>query len=190
MIFDLIVIVFIIAAIYLGYRLGTSLELYRLVKTFIILTVASAYSGNFGSILTKMGILKANDWAVLSLTGFLVLFLILWGIIYLIEKIFLAKDLHRSRLNRYLGMLLGGIQALILVTFISFMSTQLSFVKEGYKSYLVSHSTLYIHMDRLCRKIVTANFVDSILHKDGKASTEDILLKTLGSAAIVKEIIK
>ena len=190
MIFDLIIIALVAAAIYFGYRYGTSLELYRLVKTFVILTLASAYSGSFGSILTKMGILKANDWAVLSLTGFLVLFLILWGIIYLIEKMFLAKDLHRSKLNHYLGMLLGGVQALILVTFLSFMSTQLSFVKEGYKSYLISKSFIYIHMDRLCRKIVTANFVDSILHKDGKASTEDILIKTLGSAAVLKEIIR
>lgn len=190
MIFDFIVIGLVLTAIYFGYRFGTSLELYRLVKTFVILTLSSAYSGTFGSFLTKMGILKANDWAVLSLTGFLVLFLILWGIIYLIEKMFLAKDLHKSKLNRYLGMLLGGVQALILVTFLSFMSTQLTFVKEGYKSYLISKSAIYIHMDRLCRKIVTANFVDSILHKDGEASTEDILIKTLGSAAVLKEIIK
>lgn len=190
MIFDLIIIALLLGAIYLGYRFGTSVELYRLAKTFIILTLASAYSGSFGSILTKMGILKANDWAVLSLTGFLVLFLILWGIIFIIEKIFLAKNLHKSKLNRYLGMILSGIQALIVVTFLSFMSTQLSFVKKEYKAYLVENSAIYIHMDRLCRKIVTANFVDSILHKDGETSTEDILLKSLGSAAVIKEIIK
>ena len=190
MIFDIIVIGIVLGAIYLGYRWGTSLELYRLVKTFVILTLASAYGSSFGVKITKLGILKANDWAVLSLTGFLVLFLIFWGIIYLMEKFFLAKDLHKSKLNRYLGMVLGAVQALIVVTFISFMSTQLSFVKKGYKSYLIAHSSLYIHMDRVCRKIVTANFVNSILHNDGKASTEDILINTLGSAAIIKEIIK
>jgi len=190
MIFDFIIVALILGAIYLGYRYGTSVELYRLAKTFIILTLASAYSGAFGSVLTKMGILKANDWAVLSLTGFLVLFLIFWGIIYLIEKVFLSRDLHKSKLNHYLGMLLGGIQALIIVTFLSFMSTQLSFVNKTYKSYLIEKSSIYIHMDRLCRKIVTANFVDSILHKDGEASTEDILIKSLGSAAVIKEIIR
>ncbi len=189
MIFDLIVVLLIGGSIYFGYRLGTSVELYRLVKVFIGLSIASAYSGDFGVMLTKVGILKANDWAVLSLTGFLCLFMIFWGILYFMEKVFVSQDLRHSRLNRYLGMILGGFQGLLVITFISFMSTQLSFVGENYKANLVKNSMLYIHMDRFCRQMVTANVVNSIINDKGSA-TQEAVIKNLKNAAIVKEIIK
>ena len=189
MLFDLIVITLLGVSMYLGFRLGTSAEIYRLVKIFIGLSIASTYSGEFGVVLTKMGILKANDWAVLSLTGFLCLFMIYWGILYIVEKIFLAKDLHKSKFNRYLGMLLGTFQALLVITFVSFMSTQLSFVGKNYKANLIKNSFTYIYMDRFCRQMVTANVVDSIINDDG-SSTKEVLMKNLGDAAIIKEIIK
>lgn len=188
MIFDLVIILLLGLAVYAGYKYGTSKELYRLAKVFIGITVASSYGANFGHLLTKIGLLKANDWAVLTLTGFLLLFVVYWIIVYFLEKLFSHLDFEKSKLNRYLGMLSNFIQALLLLTFFSFMSTQLSFVKDGYKGYLVKHSFLYIHMDRICRKVVTQQFVSSIMDEKSGISTKEALLKTLSDEKVINKV--
>ena len=188
MIFDIVILILLGFAVYAGYKYGTSKELYRLAKIFIGISLASSYGADFGQLLTKIGLLKANDWAVLTLTGFLLLFVLYWFIVYLLEKFFNHLKFEKSRLNRYLGMLSNFIQALLLLTFFSFMSTQLSFVKEGYKSYLVKNSFIYIHMDRLCRKIVTKQFVAALMDEKSGMSTKEALIKTLTDEKNLKKI--
>ncbi len=190
MFFDIVVLLILAAAAFIGYRYGTSKELYRLAKIFVGLTLAGTYSANLGSFLTSIGLLKANDWAVLSLSGFLLAFVIFWVIAYFIEKLFVRMELHKSLVNRYLGMLSNTIQALLFITFFAFMSTQLSFVKDGYKAYLVENSFSYIYMDRVCRKVVTANFVDSLIKDHSAESTKELLIKTFGDAKILQQITK
>lgn len=188
MLFDFIVIFVLLISIYLGYRFGSSIELYRLAKIFIGLSLASTYSGDFGRTLTEMGLLKANDWAVLTLTGFLALFMIYWLLAYLVERLFLAQNLHKSKLNAYLGMILSGFQGFLVITFVSFMSTQLSFVGKEYKTKLIEDSFFYIHMDRFCREMVTAKAVDDFISEN--RSSAKGMLNTLSDAAIIKEITK
>ncbi|MDH5465410.1 MAG: CvpA family protein [Thiovulaceae bacterium] len=162
MIFDIIIIAIVIFAMYLGYKGGTSVELYRLGRVFLGMTLAGAYGTSFGWKLTHMGILAANSKAILTLVGFLLLFVLYWIITIILETLFLKFELHNSKLNNYLGMIANGIQALLIVTFISFISTQLTFTKNAYKAYLRDHSFSYIHMDRISRKVITANVVDEI----------------------------
>ena len=188
MIFDLIVLLLLALALYAGYKYGTSKELYRLAKIFIGISLASSYGAHFGQLLTQIGLLRANDWAVLTLTGFLLLFLLYWLLLYLIERFFNHLRFEKSRLNRYLGMLSNFIQALLLITFFSFMSTQLSFVKKGYKSYLVEKSILYIHMDRVCRKIVTKQFVAALMNEKSGITAKEALIKTLTDEKTLKKI--
>ena len=162
MIFDIIVIFIVIFAMYLGYRGGTSIELYRLGRVFLGMTIAGSYGTSFGWKLTHMGILAANSKAILTLVGFLLLFVIYWVMTIILETLFVKLELHNTKLNNYLGMIANGIQALLIVTFVSFISTQMTFSKDGYKAYLRDNSFSYIHMDRISRKVITADVVDEI----------------------------
>lgn len=162
MLFDLIIIILIITAIYLGYKFGTSSELYRLAKVFIGMSFAGSYAETLGWTLTKSGFLLANDKAVLILTGYLIVFAVYWIVINGLERLFVSLDLKNSKFNSYLGMVANAVQAILFLSFMAFMSTQLSFVKKGYKPYLVKHSFIYIHMDRLCRNFITADFVKEV----------------------------
>lgn len=162
MVFDLFVLLITIGAMYLGYKGGTSEELYRLGRVFLGMTIAGSYGTSFGWKLTSMGLLAANTKAIVTLVGFLLIFIIYWVITLAIQALFNNLDLKKSKLNKYLGMLASGVQALLIIIFVSFISSQLTFSKDNYKAYLRDSSFSYIYMDRICRKVITADIVDDI----------------------------
>lgn len=162
MFFDLLVILLIGGAMYLGYKHGTHPELYRLGRVFLGMTIASVYGASMGWKLTSWGIIAANNTAILGLIGFLVLFVTYWAFTIALIKLVQKYALKERKFNNYLGLISNGIISLLVITFISFFSTQLSFSKDGYKAYLRDSSFTYIYMDRVCRKAITADVVDEI----------------------------
>lgn len=162
MFFDLFVLIFIGYAMYLGFKYGTHIELYRFGRVFLGMTISSMYGMSMGWKLTAMGIVSANNKAILSLIGFVVVFSIYWAISIGIVKVFAKYELHNHKLNNYIGIVANGIIAIIFITLTSFFTTQLSFAKDGYKAYLRDSSFSYIHMDRICRKSITKNVVNQI----------------------------
>lgn len=197
MIFDLFIILLFIGLVVVGYKFGTSAELLSLAKVFVPISVASAYSGDFGMYLTRIGLLRANDWAVLIFTGFLLLFLMFWIVIRIGEHYFNRYELHSrwftnnrftSFADRVFCALINAVQALFLLTFFSFLSTQVNFTSSNYKPYLMQHSLLYPSMDRVCRKIVTGQFVDDIMGDPTGTTTFEVLLKTLIKNDTLEEI--
>jgi len=61
MLFDLSILLLFGLSIYTGYRFGTSKELLNLAKVSIPISIACAFSGQFGMYLTHISILRAND---------------------------------------------------------------------------------------------------------------------------------
>lgn len=188
MVFDIIILLLFFSLIVLGYKYGTSKELLGLAKIFIPISIASAFSGHFGMFLTQIGLLRANDWAVLTFTGFLILFLIFWALVRIGEHYFERYDLHSrwftnnrftSVTDRIFCSAANGFQAIFLLTFFSFLSTQISFAPQSYKPYLMRYSLLYPSMDRVCRKVVTGNFVSSIINDPTGTTTFEVLVKTM-----------
>ncbi len=197
MIFDAFIVLAFIALIVLGYKYGTSKEMLDLAKVFLPISIASAYSDHFGLYLTQVGLLRANDWAVLTLTGFLILFLTMWFSIRLLEKIAVHYNVHGRWLennrfttmtNRVFCAIANGVQALFLLTFFSFLSTQVTFVPKNYKSYLMAHSLMYPAIDRICRKTVNGQFVDSLIHDPTGTTTFELILKTVTNKAMITDI--
>ena len=162
MFFDLIIIIFVIGAMYLGYKHGTHIELYRIGRVFLGMTLAGMYGMSIGWQLTSMGIVAANNKAILNLIGFFVVFTIYWIVSLVIVKLFIKLDLKNHKINNYLGVVANGTIAILFIMFTSFFTTQLSFAKDGYKAYLRDKSFSYIHMDRTCRKMITENVVKNI----------------------------
>lgn len=162
MFFDLFVLIFVATAMYLGFKFGTHIELYRIGRVFLGMTVASMYGMSMGWKLTAMGIVSANTKAILSLIGFVVVFSIYWIVSLVVVKIFNKYELHNHKLNNYFGIFANGTIAIIFVALTSFFSTQLTFAQSGYKAYLRDSSFSYIHIDRACRKAITADVVNEI----------------------------
>jgi uncharacterized membrane protein required for colicin V production len=162
MIFDFLVLILMAAAMYFGLKNGTHPELYRIGRVFLGMTIASVLGTPLGWKLTSWGVLAANNKAIVSLVGFLVLFSLYWVITIFLVKWLRRYALQEHKMNNYLGLVSNGIIALLVITFASFISTQLSFAKDGYKAYLRDKSFSYIYMDRLCRKAITADVVDEI----------------------------
>ena len=185
MIFDAFIVLAFIALIVLGYKYGTSKEMLDLAKVFLPISIASAYSDHFGLYLTQMGLLRANDWAVLTFS------------IRLLEKIAVHYNVHGRWLennrfttmtNRVFCAIANGVQALFLLTFFSFLSTQVTFVPKNYKSYLMAHSLMYPAIDRICRKTVNGQFVDSLIHDPTGTTTFELILKTVTNKAMITDI--
>ena len=162
MIFDLIVILLIAGAMYLGYKNGTHAEIYRLGRAFLGMTLAGSMGLSMGWKLTHIGLLAANTKAIVALVGFIFVFVIYWLITIVIYKVVAHLALADRKINNYIGTVANGAIALLVIIFVSFISTQLSFSKDGYKAYLRDSSFSYIYMDRLCRKVITADVVDEI----------------------------
>lgn len=162
MFFDLIVIVLISGAMYLGYKNGTHAELYRIGRVFLGMTLAGMYGTSMGWKLTSIGFLAANTKAIVTLVGFIFVFVIYWVLSIVAYKAVAKFALHEKKINNYIGTLANGVIALIVIIFVSFISTQLSFSKDGYKAYLRDSSFSYIYMDRVCRKVITEDVVGEI----------------------------
>ena len=162
MFFDLLVIILIAGAMYLGYKNGTHPELYRIGRVFLGMTLAGMYGTSMGWKLTSIGFLSANTKAIVTLVGFIFVFVIYWAISIAVVKLVSKYALQDKKINYYIGTVANGVIALLVIVFVSFISTQLSFTKDAYKAYLRDNSFSYIHMDRLCRKVITADVVDEI----------------------------
>jgi uncharacterized membrane protein required for colicin V production len=162
MFFDLLVILIVAGASFLGYKQGTHVEIYRLGRVFLGMTLSGLLGSPLGWKLTSMGILSANSSAIVSLIGFLIVFMLYWLISIVLVKVIVSMDMSDKKINNYLGTVTNGILALLFITFTSFISTQLSFAKDGYKEYLRDKSFSYIYMDRICRKVITADVVSEI----------------------------
>lgn len=162
MIFDLLVILIVAGAMYLGYKQGTHIEIYRLGRVFLGMTLAGTLGASMGWKLTSMGFLSANTAAIVNLVGFLVVFVIYWAVSIVVAKLVYKMALEDKKINNYLGLVANGVISLIVIIFVSFISTQLSLTKDGYKSYLRDSSFSYIYMDRICRKVITADVVGEI----------------------------
>ncbi len=197
MIFDIVILLLFCLLVVVDYKYGTSTELLRFAKVFVPISIASAFSGHFGLFLTEVGILRANDWAVLTFTGFLILFLLFWTLIRISEHYFKQFDLHSrwfsknhltSMADRIFCSIANRFQAVLLLTFFSFLSTQISFSPENYKPYLMRHSLLYPSTDRVCRKTVTAQFVNSIVNDPTGTTTFEVLVKTMTSKETLSDI--
>ncbi|MDO6681881.1 MULTISPECIES: CvpA family protein [unclassified Oceanobacter] len=197
MIFDVVILLALLTLIVLGYRYGTSKEMLDLAKVFLPISIASAYSDHFGLYLTQIGILRANDWAVLTLTGFLVLFLAMWFVIRLVERVAIRYDIHgrwikenrfTSFTNRIFCAIANGLQALLLLTFFSFLSTQVSFVPKHYKSYLMANSISYPAIDRICRHMVNGQFVDALINDPTGTTKIELILKTVTDKTMLTDI--
>jgi hypothetical protein len=147
---------------YLGYKYGTHIELYRIGRVFLGMTLAGMYGLAMGWKLTSMGIISANNVAILNLMGFFVIFTVYWITTILIVKLFIKLKLHKHKINHYIGVLVNGTLAILFVSFTSFFTTQLTFAKDGYKAYLTDKSSCYIYFDRLSRKAITKNVVKEI----------------------------
>ena len=197
MIFDILMLLLFCGMIYAGYRFGTSKEMLNLAKVFIPISLASAFSGHFGMYLTRIGFLRASDWAVLTLTGFLLLFIAMWIALRVSEYFFIRHDLRSrwfsnnrftSTADRIFCATANGLQAVLLLTFFSFLSTQISLTSAGYKQYLMANSLLYPSMDRICRHIVTGQFVDSLINDPTGTTTFEVLVKTLNNKQTMGDI--
>jgi len=162
MFFDFIVIIFVLGSMYLGYKYGTHIELYRIGRVFLGMTLSGMYAMPMGWKLTYMGILSANNVAILKLMGFFAIFTVYWIITIIIVKLFVKFDIHKHKINHYIGIVVNGTLAILFVTFTSFFTTQLAFAKDGYKAYLRDKSFSYIYMDRACRKAITEKVVKEI----------------------------
>lgn len=162
MFFDFIIIIFVLVSMYLGFKFGTHIELYRIGRVFLGMTLSGMYSLPLGWKLTSMGILSANNVAILKLMGFIAIFSFYWIATILIVKLFIKLELRKHKINHYIGVVANGMLAILFVTFTSFFTTQLSFAKDGYKAYLRDKSFSYIHMDRICRKAINAKLVNQI----------------------------
>lgn len=162
MIFDLLVLVMLFLAGFIGYKKGTHVEIYRIGRVFLGMTLSGVFGSSLGWKLTSMGILAANNSAIVALVGFLLVFMIYWSISIVVIKIIQAQDMSDKKINNYLGTVTNVVLTLIIITFSSFISTQLGFSKDGYKAYLRDKSFTYIYMDRICRKVITPDVVQEI----------------------------
>ena len=164
----------------MGYRHGPSRQLYDLAKIFLGFTLASKYAGSFGIFLTRSGVIYPDTWAVLLLIGFLLLFILYWGVVLGVEWGYAHYLEQKAQAFKALS---GGVitfaEALLLLTFGLFILSQFKPVKNNFYHYMNQRSMIYPSMDRFCRKVVTVGFVNSLTSNNSGSSSKDILLKTL-----------
>ena len=180
MILDILILAILAFAAYYGFKNGMSGQLYELVKIFVGFTVASQYAGGFGVWLVRKGILYPDNWAVLLLIGFLLLFIAYWMGVMLLEKLY-EEFLEETtkKFQRILAAVVTFMEALFLLTLTLYLLSQVKVVKNKAYNYMHRSSFLYPPMEHFCQKIITVNFVNSLVSNTSGTSSKELLINTL-----------
>jgi len=190
-IFDILLIALVGYSFYYGFKHGISKPLYELTIIFIGFTLAGKYAYSMGVFLTKHKILMADNIALLTLIGFLILFLLYWLAVYLLEKI---KKVFLENGFKTTSMIIGGsvnaIQVLIVSTLLIFLFNQFTIGKKGLRvSLLKSYS--YPKVERVYKNVFTKTFVDNII-KGNMTGTNanELLIQTITDEKVLESIKK
>lgn len=128
----------------------------------------------------RHGIIYPDNWAVLLLIGFLLLFMLYWGIVMGLEWGYRRYLLQKAQpFKAVTGGVITAVEGLLLLTFSLFIISQFKPVKHNFYRYMHQSSIVYPHMDRFCQKIVTVGFVNALVSNSTGTSSKEILLKTL-----------
>lgn len=187
--FDIFLIIIVVYSFYYGYKNGISEKLYELTKVFLGFTIAGSYAYTTGFYLTKVKILSPDNPAIMKLIGFLILFLIYWGLIFFLEYV---KEYHFRKSFKNGNMILGAItntlQVFLAFTLSAFLLTQLSFGKKNIKPFL-KKSYSYPKIERVYKRVLTKNFVNNII-KGNMTGTNanELFIQTITNDKVINSV--
>ncbi len=180
MILDFLILLLLGYAAYYGYKNGMSGQLYELIRLFVGFTVASKYAGSFGVWMVHKKILYPDNWAVLLLIGFMILFILYWLGMMLLEKLYQEfLEETTKRFQRVLAATVTFVEAVFLVSFSLYLLSQVKFIKNNGYTYMHQSSYLYPPAEHFYQKIITVDFVNSLVSNTSGTSSKELLLNTL-----------
>ena len=138
---DLSFILLILFFTYHAYKKYYYLKFYDFFKLLFLITISAKLSGSTAFFLKKLHIIYADTNSVLLLIAFLLnLFIISYSLKYLIS--FINEFVNSHKIRKTFAMLLSFVEVFLLVTFITYMLMQVSFIKQ-YAYPIVNKSHLY-----------------------------------------------
>jgi len=163
--------------------------MYELVKVFVGFSIAGIYSVPMGAWLVRQKILWPETFAVLMLIGFGVVFVFYWLAMYGAEYLVMRVEANMSSVwRRGTGAALGGAEALVFTTLLSFTLMQFAWMQHHFKGYW-GKSLMYPKMAAICRQVVNPQFVEGVvMGNDTGVNRKEVLIRTLTDEKLLEAI--
>ncbi len=187
--FDILLIITIIYSFYYGFKHGISKPLYEITIIFIGFSLAGNYGYDLGVVLTKYKILMPDSIALMKLIGFLLLFLLYWGVVYLFEK-YKSKFIKKGfkKLNKTIGGTVNALQFFIITTLAIFFINQLTVGKLFVRKHLLA-SYSYPKIEKTYKNIFTGRFVDDIIQGNMTGTNaNELLIQTITDEKVINSV--
>jgi membrane protein required for colicin V production len=135
---DIIILVIVLSLAYLGYRRGFLVSIFSLISIILGIILATKFHGGFALVLHKF----IKDDKILNFVSFLIIFLLIY-----VSGIFIAGKLSKissltKTLDKILGIAIGTIKGLIVVSLILIFLKSFSIVSDN----VIRQSSLYSYV--------------------------------------------
>jgi len=187
--FDILLAIVIIYSFYYGLKHGISETLYDLTKVFLGFTFAGAYAYKTGLFLTKVKILAPDNYAIMKLIGFLLLFALYWGVVTLLE--YIKKTQFKDSMfktNNAFGGTINALQVFLFSTVALFLLMQFSIAKTSVRPYILK-SYSYPKIEKAYKAVLSKTFVDNFISGNVTGTnSKEIFLQTITDEKLLKSI--
>jgi len=177
---DLSFILLIFFFTYHAYKKYYYIKFFDFFKLLFLITISAKLSGSTAFFLKKLHIIYADTNSVLLLIAFLLnLLIIAYSFKYFIA--FINEFVNSNKIRKTFALLLSFIEVFLLVTFITYMLMQVSFIKE-YVYPIVNKSHSYKYVKHFYIQVLNKDFLYVIMNANTKTSKEEIIFTSFKNA--------
>ena len=177
-IFDLILLLVVVAGAYYGYKNGNLNRIYEIVKLIAGVAISSKYGLTLAMWLTKVHILKAETFGVLILIGFISVFGIYYVVMFVLElayKEFLESYLRHK--SKYVAALSSGVEFFIMFTLGLFIILQFNWPRVYIKPLLFKSFT-YKPIHKFYKSFLSNELINNTLYEGTGAGVKETIMNT------------
>lgn len=128
-IYDLLCLAVVGLALIVGFKRSLDRQILYILRLFLTFLFAGRYCVQFSVMLSEAGILKADNYAMFLLVGFMLTFLILWIVFGWLEKKLILPLIRDQKTNRTLGAAVYGFEVFVFGIFLSVVVMQIGWPK-------------------------------------------------------------
>lgn len=178
--FDVLLLLILLAGVYYGYQKGLDSRIVYFLKIFFVFFLGGRYCVDVGLFLSRHGILRADNYAMFLLVGFLMLAVLLWVGLTQLEKWLLARYIyHRPKINKPLGALLLGVESGVLFSFAVILLMQFSWVQNHASAYIITGKS-YPVIHQVTMRFLSVKRVKEIINGNVTGGSKEMMINLMG----------
>lgn len=179
MLFDLVVFGAVVSFFVIGFRARLDKEIFHIIRILLLFLLAGRYSVDAALLLSQIGLLAADNYAMFLFVGFLVTSIVVWWLLGVFEKQILLKALYRHRwVNPITAGIIMALQAFLILMITVVLVMQLRFAQVVAGDYL-AQSRVYVAFHAGFMSVFNVRRVTEIINGNITGSSKAMMMNLM-----------